>query len=280
MVFARKLGRDTGATLELGTYAGFPIRLVRQWGDGVSIQLCGKCTYSTDMGEAALGNITRLEHLAERMEKAKTEEENNLLSLNQQLTDAKEEMEKPFPDEERLLELQKKKVELDLALEFKDDGEDMMTADEEESASDRPSVSTTMTLEQGLYQKLMLFAAPVLSGEAYYMKLQSEGFEDLAIEAIDGGEYSIAHYYGCNGDAMRDPEITFTVDKDNRSIDPTSYLQDDMGIFYATDTASPAQVKDLKQFMSQWFTNIKNQGFEPVKVKSYEPEDDSEEIER
>ena len=137
-----------------------------------------------------------------------------------------------------------------------------------------------MTLEQRLYQKLMLFAAPVLNSEAYYMKLQSEGFEDLAIEAIGGGEYSIAHYYDCNGDAMRDPEITFTVDKDNRSIDPTSYLQDDMGIFYATDTASPAKVKDLKQFMSQWFTNIKNQGFEPVKVKSYEPEDDSEEIER
>ena len=280
MVFARKLGRDTGATLELGTYAGFPVCLVRQWGDGVSIQLYGKCTYSTDMGEAALGNITRLEHLAERMEKAKSEEENNLLSLNQQLADAKEEMEKSFPDEERLLELQKKKVELDLALEFKDDGEDMMTADEEESTAE-PSIATMpMTLEQRLYQKLMLFASPVLSGEAYYMKLQSEGFEDLAIEAIGGGEYSIAHYYDCNGDAMRDPEITFTIDRDNRSIDPTSYLQDDMGIFYATDTASPAKVKDLKQFMSQWFTNIKNQGFEPIKVNAYEQEDDSEEIER
>jgi hypothetical protein len=280
MVFARKLGRDTGATLELGAYAGFPVHLVRQWGDGISIQLCGKCIYSTDMGEAALGNITRLEHLAERMEKAKTEEENSLLSLNQQLADANEEMEKPFPDEERLLELQKKKVELDLALEFKDDGEDMMMADEEESTAEPSTATMPMTLEQRLYQKLMLFASPVLSGEAYYMKLQSEGFEDLAIEAIGGGEYSIAHYYDCNGDAMRDPEITFTIDRDNRSIAPTSYLQDDMGIFYETDTASPAKVKDLKQFMSQWFTNIKNQGFEPVKVNAYEQEDDSEEIER
>jgi hypothetical protein len=214
------------------------------------------------------------------MEKAKTEEENSLLSLNQQLADANEEMEKPFPDEERLLELQKKKVELDLALEFKDDGEDMMMADEEESTAEPSTATMPMTLEQRLYQKLMLFASPVLSGEAYYMKLQSEGFEDLAIEAIGGGEYSIAHYYDCNGDAMRDPEITFTIDRDNRSIAPTSYLQDDMGIFYETDTASPAKVKDLKQFMSQWFTNIKNQGFEPVKVNAYEQEDDSEEIER
>lgn len=29
--------------------------------------------------------------------------------------------------------------------------------------------------------------------------------------------------------------------------------------YYETEIASPAQVKDLKQFMSQWFTNIKNQ---------------------
>ena len=110
----------------------------------------------------------------------------------------------------------------------------------------------------------MVFAAPVLDGSAYYMKLKSDGFEDLVLEAIGGGEYSIAHYYNQNGAAMRDPEITFTVDTETKSIHPTSFLQDDMGIFYKTEMASPSMVKDLKEFMSQWFTNIKNQGFEPV----------------
>ena len=35
------------------------------------------------------------------------------------------------------------------------------------------------------------------------MKLKSEGFEDLVLEAIGGDEYSIAHYYRQNGDSMR-----------------------------------------------------------------------------
>ena len=44
---------------------------------------------------------------------------------------AKREYGKPFPEEERLLELQKKKVQLDLALEFKDGGEDMVASGED-----------------------------------------------------------------------------------------------------------------------------------------------------
>lgn len=284
MVRARKLGRETGDTLDVGSYAGFSIRLLRAWGGGINIQLCGKCTYQADMGDSELGNITRIEKLAERITDLKQEEEQKLSSLNQQVAAAKEESEKPFSDEERLAELQKKKVSLDLALEFKEDGDDVMSADGSEEEVDGGENTGTsaeyLTLEQRIYQKLAVFAAPVLSGEAYYMKLKSDSFEDLSIEVIGGGEYSIAHYYEQNGDLMRDPEITFTVDKNKHSITPTSFLQDDMGIFYETANAAPAKVKDLKQFMSQWFTNIQSQGFESVKVKTYAQDDESEEMER
>ena len=75
---------------------------------------------------------------------------------------------------------------------------------------------------------------------------------------------------------MRDPEITFIIDKKNKSIHPTSFLQDEMGIFYETETASPEQVKGVGQFMSEWFTRIKNQGFEPDTVKTYEQEEEQE----
>ena len=101
------------------------------------------------------------------------------------------------------------------------------------------------------------------------MKFQSNGFEDLVLEDI-GDEISIAHYYTQNGEAMRDPEITFKVDKANRSVTPTSYLQDDMGIYYTTDSVSEAKKKDLTKFMTQWLTNIHNQGFEPDDVRYYE----------
>lgn len=267
MVLSRKLGKDLGDTLDIGTYAGFGVSLYRSSNWYPEIIITGKNRYSTEMGEAALGNITRLENLAGRIEEMKEDEQRLLNSRSQQLDAAKEELEKPFIHEERLSELQRKKVELDLALEFKDDGEDMLDGDGD---------SNTPTLEQKLYQKLMVFAAPILNSEAHYMKLKSDGFEDLVLEDISGGEYSIAHYYKQNGDSMRDPEITFTIDHNNKSIHPTSFQQDDVGLYYATEDVTPARVHDLKEFMEQWFSNIKDQGFEPVDVRNYEQENEAE----
>jgi len=293
MVRSRKLGRNAGDTLDVGSYAGFPVRLIRRMGDGVGIQLCGKCIYTTELGESELGNITRIENLAERiateLEVAKTE----LADLHHQLEAAKLESEKPFTSEEKLVQLQRRKVELDLALEFKDTPDPVLEPDEDnvdvmdyepdndEGAPIRVSPpSARLTLEQRLYQKLAVFAGPILEGEAYYMKLKSDGFEDLVLEAIGSDEYSIAHYYSQNGDAMRDPEITFTIDRQTCSIHPTSFLQDDIGLFYETDSVPPSRVRDLKDFMSQWFTNIKHQGFEPEKVSVYASENDENEFER
>ena len=46
-------------------------------------------------------------------------------------------------------------------------------------------------------------------------------------------------------------------------------------MYYETADAAPATVRDLKGFMVQWFTNVKNQGFEPVKIKRYEQEEEN-----
>ncbi|MDE7300166.1 MAG: hypothetical protein K2N94_15320, partial [Lachnospiraceae bacterium] len=130
------------------------------------------------------------------------------------------------------------------------------------------------TTGQRLYQKLSLFAAPILDGGAYYMKLRSEGFDDLVLEKIGEGGYSIAHYYEQNGDMMRDPEVTFIIDREKQSLHPTSYLQDNMGIYYETAEAAPEKVAGLEAFLSQWFTNIQQQGFEVAEVRGNEQEED------
>ena len=131
MVCGRRMeSRGIGDSLEVGSYAGFPIHLVRTGRDSVGIRLCGKGSYNTDYGDSELGNITRIEHLAERIVMEAKYDIEELANLQQQLAAAKEQCGKPFPDEERLLELQKKKVQLDLALEFKEDGEDVMAAEE------------------------------------------------------------------------------------------------------------------------------------------------------
>ena len=290
MVRSRKLGRQTGDSLDMGSYAGFSVSLQRGMMSSIRIVLDGQRSYATDMGESALGNITRIENLAEHIAGDLKVSKGELEDLNRQLEAAKLENQKPFPSEEKLAQLQRKKVELDLALEFKDSTDEILEPDEdsaealedesdgEENATVRTQLPPArLTLEQKLYQKLAVFASPILDGDAYYMKLKSDGFEDLVLEAIGGGEYSIAHYYKQNGDAMRDPEITFTIDKQNRSIHPASFLQDDIGLFYETAQAKPSMVQDLKDFMSQWFTNIAGQGFEPEKVSVYASESEAEE---
>ncbi|WMC93583.1 DUF6908 domain-containing protein [Kineothrix sp. MB12-C1] len=289
MVRSRKLGREVGDTLDMGSYAGFSVSLQRGMMSSVRIVLDGQRGYATDMGESALGNITRIENLAEHIAGDLEVSHGELADLHRQLEAAKLESQKLFPNEEKLAQLQRKKVELDLALEFKDSADEILEPDEDstEAPEEEPNgeestavrtqpPSARLTLEQKLYQKLAVFAGPILDGDAYYMKLKSDGFEDLVLEAIGNGEYSIAHYYTQNGDAMRDPEITFTIDKRNMSIHPTSFLQDNVGLFYETAQAKPSMVQDLKEFMSQWFTNIAGQGFEPEKVSVYASEDEEE----
>lgn len=158
-----------------------------------------------------------------------------------------------------------------------------MTDDDGETQSEATEggpITASATAASGIgrrnYKKLYDLAPEMLDGKCYYMKFQSEGFEDLVMENIGGGEISIAHYYDKNGDAMRDPEITMTVDNANQTVTPISYLQDDMGVFYTTDSVSTAKVRDLEQFMTQWFTNIHNQGFEAVKVEYYDNEAEEE----
>ncbi len=129
MVRARKLGLDTGGSLDMGTYAGFTVRLLRGMDYDIRIQLSGQGTYHTEFGNSELGNITRMEHLADRISQKAEEEKQELENLKQQLDEARQESTRTFPDEERLLELQKKKVQLDLALEFRDDGMEIPDGD-------------------------------------------------------------------------------------------------------------------------------------------------------
>ena len=189
MVCGRRVMKmETGSSLDVGSYAGLTIRLTKPDMGGMKIWLCGKRSYGTDYGDSELGNITRIEHLADRIVSDNEYDREELANLKQQLAETKEQCGKPFPDEERLLELQKKKVQLDLALEFKEDGEDVMAAEENGDGSGQGERKEPPTLEQRIYRKLHLFAAPILDGEAYYMKLQAKGYEDMVVEEIGGEE--------------------------------------------------------------------------------------------
>ncbi|MFI3238760.1 MAG: DEAD/DEAH box helicase family protein [Lachnospiraceae bacterium] len=282
-VLLKKLPMTTGEAIKVGTYAGFDISVIRGLGFSASVLIQGERQYSIGIGDSILGAITRMENEVDKIPSHKEKSEYKLVDLKIQLENAKKEVDKPFPDEERLLELMKQKTELDLGLEFKTGGDSELCFDEVEGEEVQSSdlvlkngvlMPQGTTVEQRLYSGISDFLHDFINGDRYYAKYKSEGFMDLVIENVYGNEYSIAHLYEQNGDRMRDPEITFILDTERKEIHPTSFLQDNMGVFYHVEGASKEKVDDLKSFMSMWFKNIHHQGYELFQEKNHEFEDE------
>ena len=253
-ILKNRLGYELGDPISIGEYAGFRISLIRSIGEQIEIQLSGEANYITEAGVSSLGNITRIEHLAERIIKEKEVIETKLEEIKQQLKEAKLECEKPFSEEERLEALQKRKVELDLAIEFKEEVEEDL--EKSEKSQDN---TEELHQEERLYQKLKVFAEPIVNGEAYYMRFTAPYMDDLVIECYEGVG-SITHYYEQNGDLMKEPDVTFQIVKEDdiSYLYPTSFTQDSMGVFYRTDEVGQEVVKDLESFMEEWFDNLIN----------------------
>ena len=111
--------------------------------------------------------------------------------------------------------------------------------------------------ERANYERLEAFAKPVLMGDAYYMKLSSPGMMDLHVERIIDDRIAVSHYYKQNGDMMADPDMEFTVDKENRLLMAYSYQQDNL-CYYCMASDGKQTADDLNYFASDWLENIAN----------------------
>ena len=112
----------------------------------------------------------------------------------------------------------------------------------------------------------------------HYIRLENPPLMRLVIEVI-GGPYpngahqlSVAHYGEQNGDAMRDPEITFLVTPGERGLTWTllTYENSYLGCYQvAAEANERGEVTerdqrllcDFRHFAKQWDGNIKDQGF-------------------
>ena len=83
------LGHEAGDTVSAGTYAGLQVMLKRGAFQDVLLCLKGEGSYQVDAGESALGNITRLENLAEKIPQSLKDEERKLGELKEQFEAAK-----------------------------------------------------------------------------------------------------------------------------------------------------------------------------------------------
>lgn len=109
-----------------------------------------------------------------------------------------------------------------------------------------------------------------------YAKFTAPGYMDLVIEKLYYNDheghpvYSIAHYGTQNGDLMRDPEITFSIDTAAGMLCPLSYRNDYVGfdeeVFKTVKGKtyySPSRLAGVDDFLYMWRKNIEDQGFRP-----------------
>ena len=119
-----------------------------------------------------------------------------------------------------------------------------------------------------------------------YLRLENPTFMRLVIEVIGGPypngayELSIAHYSEQNGDAMRDPEITFLVVPAEQSTTwtPLTYENSYLGAYQVVAEVSreglikvkqSPWMKELRDFANQWNMILKHQGFVEVFERQY-----------
>lgn len=100
------------------------------------------------------------------------------------------------------------------------------------------------------------------TNQEFHLKIENPPYMPLVIER-QGDEISVAHYSEINGDAIRDPEVTFRMDWT-----PTAITQDPVGryaaVFYeqaGQKMYRPKLLKELKSFAAMWARNLKAQGF-------------------
>lgn len=125
------------------------------------------------------------------------------------------------------------------------------------------------------YKLLLPLLTVTDASEDRHHHFGSSGYMPLSLEYLGYSDYKGRPVYGMmhwttqNGDLMRDPDMTFSVDAEAGTIHPMTYQNDFIGVYqevYKTNTAgqllySPHLRIELDQFLWEWLKNIHEQGY-------------------
>jgi hypothetical protein len=135
------------------------------------------------------------------------------------------------------------------------------------------------TLENKLYEKFAELFPDFLKQKYSYLRLESGGFEPLSLEWTFGDRLSVMQTYVQEGDLMYDPMIEFAVNSSDKTMTAVRFQQsmpplyqypDADGEWHSVDgNGNDTPMKNLQTeingFAAQWFNNIEQQGFMPVR---------------
>jgi len=109
--------------VHVGTFRGFDVEVsLEQFGKYV-LTLKGTLEHHVELGADARGNVTRIENALTALDKKLGALSTRLADLQRQVENAREELEKPFPQEDELREKSARLVELNAELDMENNAE-------------------------------------------------------------------------------------------------------------------------------------------------------------
>ena len=132
--------KSVDAAMDIGSYQGFNMRIqFDSWSKEFILSVKHESVAKVRLGADALGNITRISNLLESYPEKLAEAEQRLETVQEQMTNAKEEVGKPFPKEEELSQKLERLSELNALLNM-DEREDTETEQSEsKEKEERPA---------------------------------------------------------------------------------------------------------------------------------------------
>ena len=132
--------KSVDAAMDIGSYQGFNMRIqFDSWSKEFILSVKHESVAKVRLGADALGNITRINNLLESYPEKQAEAEQRLETVQEQMTNAKEEVGKPFPKEEELSQKLERLSELNALLNM-DEREDTETEQSEsKEKEERPA---------------------------------------------------------------------------------------------------------------------------------------------
>uniref|UniRef100_UPI00403F0884 SNF2-related protein n=1 Tax=Paenibacillus sp. FSL E2-0202 TaxID=2954505 RepID=UPI00403F0884 len=142
LLLLAKLTESDQPTKVIGQFRGLPFTLFRSIYDNVHIRAQGVETHSVELGGSALGNISRLENMIDKLSFLLQDTIQHKDETLEQLAAAQKELGKPFDEEQTLQQLVARQSEINSALEFKElQGQEILN---DENDKEEPSVEITL----------------------------------------------------------------------------------------------------------------------------------------
>ena len=227
--------KSVDAAMDIGSYQGFNMRIqFNSWSKEFILSVKHESVAKVRLGADALGNITRINNLLESYPEKLAEAEQRLETVQEHMTNAKEEVGKPFPKEIESHGMQIKKE--DYKLVYVGELLGNMSLDDifERFNIDRPkdfrghslSVSDIVVLNDG--EKVTAHFVDSISFEQldFFLNLEEQVFSELA--------YEVGEWYFAIQRTEEGYDYSF-YDEDFRLMDGGVYENDEISIEEAAE---------------------------------------------